>query len=225
MPNTVPIDLTGINTFTGTASQLREKLRHAGDDPVVALVLPRYKAGMRDTIARTLREIAQLTENEALRREHDYLQNLVAALEPPIADAEAVRQEAKMIADARAAVFRSSEWLTAAEVARLAHLSASNPNAQPSRWKRDGRIFSIKPSSGAERFPRYGLDPASNYRPLKALEKIIEQLQDKDGWGLAYWFASVNSFLGGRRPQDVLVDAPAAVIAAAADDADGVRHG
>jgi len=28
----------------------------------------------------------------------------------------------------------------------------------------------------------------------------------KDEWGLAYWFASVNSFLGGKRPQDLLID-------------------
>lgn len=27
----------------------------------------------------------------------------------------------------------------------------------------------------------------------------------KDDWGLAYWFASPNSFLGGKRAQDLLI--------------------
>jgi hypothetical protein len=26
----------------------------------------------------------------------------------------------------------------------------------------------------------------------------------KDGWGLAFWFAALNSFLDDERPQDVL---------------------
>ena len=47
----------------------------------------------------------------------------------------------------------------------------------------------------------------------------------KDGWGLAYWFASANSFLGGKRPQDVLLESPERVLAAAADEMAEVAHG
>lgn len=44
-------------------------------------------------------------------------------------------------------------------------------------------------------------------------------------WGLAYWFASVNSFLGGKRPQDLLIDTPDRVVDAAKDEVAGVLHG
>lgn len=47
----------------------------------------------------------------------------------------------------------------------------------------------------------------------------------KEGWGLAYWFASVNSYLGGKRPQDLLIAAPARVVAAVEDEVAGVTHG
>lgn len=47
----------------------------------------------------------------------------------------------------------------------------------------------------------------------------------KDGWGLAYWFRSDNSFLGGKRPQDLLASDPERVIAAAEDEVQEVAHG
>ena len=47
----------------------------------------------------------------------------------------------------------------------------------------------------------------------------------KDGWGMAYWFQSVNGFLGGKRPQDLLATDPDRVIAAARDEVQGVLHG
>jgi len=47
----------------------------------------------------------------------------------------------------------------------------------------------------------------------------------KDGWGMAYWFQSVNGFLGGKRPQDLLATDPDRVIAAARDEVLGVLHG
>jgi hypothetical protein len=42
---------------------------------------------------------------------------------------------------------------------------------------------------------------------------------------LAYWFASVNNSLGGKRPQDLLIDQPQRVVAAAKDQVAGVLHG
>jgi len=74
-------------------------------------------------------------------------------------------------------------------------------------------------SRGGDYFPGYGLDPDAGYRPFKALAKVIEAFGGhKDGWGLAYWFRSDTSFLGGKRPQDLLASAPDRVIAAALDE-------
>ena len=61
---------------------------------------------------------------------------------------------------------------------------------------------------------------------MKALARIIEVFAGrKDGWGMAYWFLSDNSFLGGRRPQDLLACAPEQVIEAARDEVREIAHG
>ena len=71
-----------------------------------------------------------------------------------------------------------------------------------------------------------GLDVEAGYRPLKPLAPILAVFGTaKDGWGLAYWFASANSFLGGKRPQDVLPKSPDRVLAAADDEMAEIAHG
>jgi hypothetical protein len=47
----------------------------------------------------------------------------------------------------------------------------------------------------------------------------------KDGWGLAFWFAALNSFLDDERPQAVLSTNPESVIAAARDEMAELKHG
>ena len=42
---------------------------------------------------------------------------------------------------------------------------------------------------------------------------------------MAYWFSSSNSFLRGKRPQDLLVSVPKRVIEAAIDEIQGITHG
>jgi hypothetical protein len=42
---------------------------------------------------------------------------------------------------------------------------------------------------------------------------------------MAYWLHSVNSFLGGNRPQDLLATTPERVIEAALDEVQEVAHG
>ena len=117
------------------------------------------------------------------------------------------------------------DWLTAAQVAELAGFSTSNLSAQPNKWKKEGQIFAIR-HQGLDYFPAYGLDAEAGYRPLKPLAPVLALFGDaKDGWGLAYWFASANSFLGGKRPQDVLLKSPDRVLAAAADEMAEVAHG
>jgi hypothetical protein len=72
---------------------------------------------------------------------------------------------------------------------------------------------------------RYALNP-SDHRPRKELAGILDVLGDsKDGWGLAFWFAALNSFLDDERPQDLLAVAPEQVLAAARDEVAEVLHG
>ena len=85
---------------------------------------------------------------------------------------------------------RPSGQVTAAQVAELAGFSTSNLSAQPNKWKKEGQIFAIR-HQGLDYFPAYGLDAEAGYRPLKALAPVLAVFGDaKDGWGLAYWFAS-----------------------------------
>jgi hypothetical protein len=130
-----------------------------------------------------------------------------------------------MAADARKSVLESGDWLTAAQVAKVAGFSASNPSAQPNKWKKEGQVFAIR-HRGIDYFPSYALDPAADYRPTKALAKVLAVFRGhKNDWGVAFWFGSVNSFLGGKRPQDLLISQPERVIAAAEDEVAGVFHG
>ncbi|WP_232434501.1 hypothetical protein [Pseudomonas asplenii] len=115
--------------------------------------------------------------------------------------------------------------MTAAEVAQLSGLNTLTPTAHPNKWQKQGRIFAIS-HIGVNYFPGYGLAPEATFRPVRALAKIIEIFAGhRDNWGMAYWFRSDNSRLGGKRPQDLLVSAPDRVMAAALDEIQEIAHG
>lgn len=110
-------------------------------------------------------------------------------------------------------------------MAKLAGLSLRNLSAQPNKWKKQGAIFAIH-HNGVDYFPGYGLDRAANCRLIRALAKVIQAFAGhKDGWGMAYWFRSASSYLGGKRPQDLLATAPERVIEAAQDEVQEMAHG
>lgn len=194
-------------------------------DQVVAVALEHVTAREAGAIAETITSIVQLVGLRWARHEREALESLVDALVPRKPPMPTQLKEAVMLVKARTAVLKEAHWLTAVQIAELAGFSASNPSSQPNKWKRQGQIFAIR-HHGIDYFPGYGLDPQTGYRPLKALARVIQAFgETKDGWGLAYWFASANSFLGGKRPQDVLGTQPERVIAAAEDEREAVAHG
>lgn len=213
------------DVMTGSPEEVGQRLKRIRADQVVAIGLEHVSAKEASRIAETLARFVQLVHLNAVRHEREALESLVEVLVPRAPPSPVQLKEAAMLAKARMAVLREGNWLTAAEIANLAGFSLSNPSAQPNKWKRDGLIFAIR-HLGVDYFPDYGLDLEGGYRPLKAMANVIEVFgESKDGWGLAYWFASANSFLGGARPQDVLADQPQRVIAAAADEQQAVLHG
>jgi hypothetical protein len=134
-------------------------------------------------------------------------------------------KEAQMRVDARTAILESDDWLTADEIAQVAALSFDNPRAQPNEWKKHGSIFAIS-HDGVEYFPAFGLDCHSGFRPLKGIAEVIKVFANSKGaWGMAYWFCSVNSFLGGKRPQDLIASHADRVVDAAKDAVQGMTHG
>ncbi|WP_233873600.1 hypothetical protein [Paraburkholderia adhaesiva] len=135
------------------------------------------------------------------------------------------QKEVSMLEATRLAAFQACDWLTAEQVSRRASPNAGSPRGRPDRWKQDGEIFSVRHGQ-SEHFPSYGLDPDRQYQPVAALADVLRAFGDtKDGWHLAFWFASVNSWLDGRRPLDLLATQFERVIAAAHAEAGGVWHG
>jgi hypothetical protein len=159
------------------------------------------------------------------QRQRDKVDQIVEALLPDIETAVTAMAPVRMLVNAKAAILRSGDFLRASEIAEMAGYSPKNLSAQPNKWKRDEAIFACQ-YKGVDYFPRYALDSLNSYRPYKALVAILKRFgETKSGWSAAFWFAGLNSFLDGQRPQDLLATRPDLVIAAAQDEVDGVQHG
>jgi hypothetical protein len=202
---------------------VRESVR---DKDVVALYIPKLSKPELDSLVVSLKDAALLLFDNIHRVQELQMAQLIDSLTPRVPPSSASVRKAKMISNARAAVLTRAEWLTAADIAKHSGSRSVNPNAQTSKWKRDGKIFTINPADRIERFPAYALD--EDFKPYPAMAEVIKILGErkKDGWGLAYWFASDNSYLGGRiAPQDLLASDPGRVIDAARREAKGIQHG
>ncbi len=211
-------------TCAGTAEEVRHQLRRVKGGKVVAVVLDRSSEHEAKVIEQVLAQIIRLTGGRLASHSEDALAKIVEILLPREAPSPTLLIETEMLFRAKVAVLEGADWLTAAQVASIAGFSEKNPSAKFHKWKRNGAIFAIR-RKGIDYFPVYVLDPEQEYRPYRALKKVIEQFNgEKEGWDLAFWFQSVNSFLGGKRPMDLLAKNPDDVIAAAADEAMGVQH-
>lgn len=213
-------------TFVGTPEQVR---MHLDSTPatkqilVVTLGAEGSEQAVRFSNAAT--RILMLVDDALLDHNDEALELFVQAVLPKTPASPANALQAKMKAASRKAVLDSGDLLTAIQIAEFGRLSASNPSTRPNKWKRARKIFAIN-HQGVDYFPAYGLDPENDYRPVKAMAEVLEVFgETKGSWGLAYWFTSVNSFLGGKRPQDVLPIDPKRVIEAAKDEVQGALHG
>ena len=213
-------------TLAGTPRDVQAQLGSSHAERVLVLGFRQIKPGAFETLAENFVNVASsMFEALQRRQERESLEHLVEALVPRTPASPRLLREAAMLVKARSAVLESGDWLTAAEVAQLAGLSTRNPSAQPNKWKKQGLIFAIS-HHGVDYFPGYGLDQDAGFRPLKAMARVIAAFAGhKDAWGMAYWFRSDNSLLGGRRPQDVLATEPERVIEAALDEVQGIVHG
>jgi hypothetical protein len=168
--------------------------------------------------------VAEFLPQLLKQRQEDTLKKFVSILLPDVTPSKAAREQARMLIDARTAILNSGDFVPASEVAKIAGFSATNPSVQPNKWKRNRDIFAIQHGRD-DLFPLYALNP-DDHRPRRQMAEILHIFGDaKDSWGLAFWFASLNSFLDDERPQDVLAVDPDRVIAAAKDEMAGVQHG
>ncbi|MER8767070.1 MULTISPECIES: hypothetical protein [unclassified Mesorhizobium] len=219
------IELSGFGALTGTPKEVGDQLDRLTAEQVIALTFEHGSEPAVRALADTVVSIAPLVRTILMSRQREAINSIIEALVPQVPPPQYMLVEARMTAEARKAVLESGDWLTAPQIAKMAGFSTSNPSAQPHKWKKEGQIFAVR-HRGVDYFPGYALDSAAGYRPIKTLAKVLSVLHEKkDDWGLAYWFASVNSFLGGKRPQDVLPAQPERVLAAAEDELVGALHG
>jgi hypothetical protein len=217
---------SGVSTLVGTPKEARASLSRSHADRVLVVSFDHIKPNVFEALAENFANLAS-SMYEVLQERQDLnslerLAEVFVTRKPP---SPRLLKEAAMLVQARKAVLESGDWLNAADIAQVAQLSTRNPSAQPNKWKKQGQIFAIN-HGGVDYFPGYGLDPDTSYRPLKALAKVIEIFEGyKDSWGMAYWFRSDNSFLGGKKPQDLLASVPDRVIDAALDEIQGIAHG
>jgi hypothetical protein len=209
--------------MTGTGREVMEQLRRSPTRRTVAVSLLDNEQGVAAEIV--FQRVAAFLPRLMEQNQQDNLKKIVSALLPDVAPSEAAMAQARMLIDAKSTILKGGDFIPAGEVSKLAGYSRTNPSVQPNKWKRNRAIFAIE-HKGDDFFPLYALDPDDNYRPRKAVSEILGIFGDsKDGWGLAFWFAGLNSFLDDERPQDLLAAAPERVLAAARDEMAGVEHG
>lgn len=125
--------------------------------------------------------------------------------------------------DIRAFVLREGEWIASGELSDRAHFTNRNRSAGPNAWKRRGKIFAVS-VDGQDRYPDYAFDEA--WQPLPVIKRVLAIFDGtRTSWALAAWFATENSWLGGRKPKDLLNSDPLAVAEAALQARSGALHG
>jgi hypothetical protein len=132
-----------------------------------------------------------------------------------------VFREQQMLEVAKKAILDSGDFLSLDQTAQRLVL----PPVKLDDWETEGKIFSIQ-HGGCSLFPMYAFLADAGHGPVPGLKVILDVLRTKKGgWGIAFWFASPSSYLGGSRPQDVLFSDGDEVLLAAQDEVAGITHG
>ncbi len=197
-----------------------EELRHLKTDKgshYLVMELPEALAGSRQE------RVLQLALESALR----LTASLTGEAPQSVIQATARALPSGQMVDAQTQlserILRESEWLTARDISMRAGLALSNPSAAPNRWKTKKRIFALS-VNGRDYYPAYGLD--EGYIPLPVMARLIALFGErKTPWGMAIWLGSDNSWLGGRKPKELLATEPEAVCRAAQAEIQGPVHG
>lgn len=208
--------------LSGTNSYVSQQLHRSPGTRAVAITFADDEQGA--AAERVLHQVVEFLPQLIHERQEETLKKLVNVFLTDVTPSKAAREQARMLIQAKRDILSSGDFLPATEVARLAGFSASNLSVQPNKWKRNREIFAI-PHGREDYLPLYALNPA-DHRPRKEMAEILNIFgETKDGWGLAFWFSALNSFLDDERPQDMLAANPGRVIAAARDEMAELQDG
>ncbi|NUU39404.1 hypothetical protein HNQ83_30585 [Pseudomonas sp. C2B4] len=130
-----------------------------------------------------------------------------------------------MLEQAKKSILDSGDFFPPDQIAQRLGLSPVSPISALNEWEAGGHIFSIE-HAGYPLFPIYAFEDGSGHRPVSHVKTILDVLRTKkDGWGIAFWFASSNAYIGGCRPQDILLFDAGKLLLAALAEVSGVTHG
>lgn len=145
----------------------------------------------------------------------DLVRSLVGAAVPKAMDL----RRAPMNIEAVKAIYRGTDWLSAAEIGvflrEFAGSTSVNPAATVDRWRLRGEIFAIR-YQGKNRYPRYAF--GADWRPVQAIRIVLQLFPRSDPWLLAAWFESSSSYLGGKKPREIIQTGGDLEMIAAAQD-------
>ncbi len=132
-------------------------------------------------------------------------------VEPP---SPALLLQARRNAEARLDLLNDYGAFTGATLADANGSTASNRAALASRWRKEGRIFGVSYNDKTY-FPSFQFDERA--RPLDVIARVMSSFRTQPigDWEIALWFTTANESISGRRPVDLLIEDPDAVVAAA----------
>jgi hypothetical protein len=208
----------------GSAQELASSLGNSDAQAIVFVSHARGDDERTKAVFDTLKRASELIEVLIDEKQEERLKTLIEVLTPDVPLTSNRVIEAKMFARAQKLILESEDFARATDIAELGHFSSSNPSSQPNRWKKAGLIFAV-PYKGADLYPLYALDLKEGAKPLPVMAKILRVLADKDDWQKAFWFGSVNTYLGDKMPKELLKSKPQEVLHAAEIEATGLQHG
>ncbi|MDP1955578.1 MAG: hypothetical protein Q8K71_13950 [Polaromonas sp.] len=172
-----------------------------------------------EQVRATLSHLAPVLVDRLKAHKAEQVKNLVRILVGTVVPKAMDLRRARMNVTAIKTIYRGTDWLTAAEVGvSLGQFDGStpvNPAAAANRWRRHGEIFAIR-YEGKNRYPRYAF--GADWRPLPAIQKVLQLFPRIDPWRLAAWFESSSSYLGGKRPREIILQGGDLEVIAAAHD-------
>jgi hypothetical protein len=126
-------------------------------------------------------------------------------------------RKARMKADAMRDIFAGTEWLTAEQVgtasldlsgAAITAEAVKAGAARANRWKNEKKIFALQ-RDGRDWYSRYQFD--ATFTPIPMMKTIVGMFGDVPRIEIASWMESPNNYLDGKRPREVLENAPDAI--------------
>jgi hypothetical protein len=185
---------------------------------VVAIELAPGQRHLEPSLLKALELLMGMLEEKFTQCQESQIRRIGDLLTESLEVPTAAIIEGRMRANAIRHLIHTGSWLRAGQIADQGGYSQRNRAEPASRWKREARIFAIT-FKGEDLYGAYQFDGSLQPRPVIA--QVLKLFQHKhDAWKIAAWFASVNGWLRGERPQDCLDD-PARVLEAAQQEISG----